>query len=155
MKPWQEIFDQAARHPELRVMGWKRFKAYGKQSLQFKERMRKLAEPGALHVIKITDDLCWAVSKLSFRSELLPSWSCRFWCRYLVGGKEMTEAQRNVLNLLADTPLSDVAVTVHRVRRDVLRALEKGGLARYAPYGSPPGWRITPAGRAAISQLKQ
>jgi len=63
----------------------------------------------------------------------------------------MSNAQQHALRILADAPLDEFAVTIHRIRRDTLQRLCDAGLARWCPYSRPdPSWQITPAGRNAL-----
>jgi hypothetical protein len=66
----------------------------------------------------------------------------------------MSNAQQHALRILADAPLDEFAVTIHRIRRDILRRLCDAGLARWRPYSRPvPSWQITPAGRNALGAM--
>jgi hypothetical protein len=62
----------------------------------------------------------------------------------------MTPAQRRALEVLAEGPITEMGPSILRIQQRVLRALADAGLVRFRPYGKPPSWAITPAGRAAL-----
>lgn len=62
----------------------------------------------------------------------------------------MTKAMLHALAILADNPIPESGLTVHRIQKRVINALVDDGFARFYPYGKPPTWKITAQGRAAV-----
>lgn len=63
----------------------------------------------------------------------------------------LTLARRRILKELRDSgPVDEMTRVFLQFRRDVLDSLEEQGLIKYRPYGKPPTWAITDAGREAL-----
>lgn len=60
---------------------------------------------------------------------------------------KLTKAQLRVLGLLAEGPITEPGVIIHRIKYRTLLTLQEAGLVRYYPYGKPPTWALTPHGK--------
>lgn len=64
---------------------------------------------------------------------------------------KLTPARKAALTAGIDG-ITATSKVIDGFRQDVLDALENAGWLKWRPYGKPPSWRITPAGRAALAQ---
>jgi hypothetical protein len=65
---------------------------------------------------------------------------------------KMTSARLRVLAQLADGPIENAGLVVLEIRRPIMEALQSSGMAKYRPYGKPPTYAITAAGREVLAQ---
>lgn len=63
----------------------------------------------------------------------------------------LTKAKERALAVLADGQLLEIGLCVYRIQHRVIWSLEGLGLVKFSPYGKPPNWRITKAGREALA----
>lgn len=65
---WPGIFESAFQHPQLRVLHWKTFKQLAPRTAGMtKAQLHKMAK--AVRVYRLSDDLVWAITKLSLELE--------------------------------------------------------------------------------------
>ena len=62
----------------------------------------------------------------------------------------MTPGRRRILRQLQDGPLDEMDRVILQIRRSALDELTEMGLIKYRPFGKPPTWVLTDAGKEAL-----
>lgn len=67
--------------------------------------------------------------------------------------QKLTSAQSRALSLLLEGPIDAMELQILGLRVATLHRLADAGLAKYRPYGQPPTWAATAAGRKVAQEL--